>query len=505
MYLDPPGTRTLRGVSGRLRPRSTAIGVLIALVVAALAGAAIWLQIQGWSSLGAESNGACGTRYGSCPPGSTPVLIGSFLVAFVAIPAVLFTLHWRPRRLFLPVLVIGLVGGGYAGQSVFQGLHGVSLTVKWSAPFEGQNVATQGVWVRGDSVVRVRADEVVSYAAATGAVRWTFPIPGQDIVCAVSRTTAGAVGVIAYGAQNTPCGHLVAIDLTTGRQLWAADVPTAGQEAPPIDDFIAAAGNLVVTRAADQVIALDARTGAQRWARSWSDGCQVQFVAADPSAVVAIAPCQNGYVVSDLDPATGTPRWETPVAEANYQLAVLSVRPVVVSDLLPGARSVDNVRVFTSQGKQDVTIPVTGVNSPDGPVDLAIAPRSDKSFAPQPLWWTVVANGMLVGITHDINNHDDAVAFSLATGRQQWLTRLSTYVDGVTMNGNGMVVIDASPPALVIQSISLANGVTSQVGVINYGDFYLNSDVALYPVGGRYVAVNQVGVNPNPPVFAFGG
>lgn len=496
----------MRGVSGRLQPRSTLLGVVIALIVSALAGAAIWLQIQGWSSLGTDSGGACGTRYGACPPGSTPVLVGSFLVAFVAIPAALFTWYWRPRRLFLLLLVVGLVGGGFAGQAAFTGLHGVSLSVRWSTPFDGpNNLATQGVWVQGGSVVRVRIDEVVSYADATGAAQWTYPIPGQDAVCAVSRTTAGSVGVLAYGAQNAPCGHLVAIDLTGGRQLWATDVPTDGQEAPPIDDFVAAAGNLVVTRVGDQVVAFDARTGAQRWARSSSSGCQVEFVAADPSAVVGIAACQNGYLVSDLDPATGTPKWETPVVEPSYQLALLSVAPVVVSDLVPGARSVDNVRVFTAQGKQDVTIPVSSVSSPDGPVGLAIAPRSGKGFGPQPLWWAVVADGMLVGVTPEVNGHDDAIAFSLATGRQQWLTALSTNVDAVARNGNGLMVLDDTQPAMVMQSISLANGSVSQLGVINSRDFDLNDDVALYPVAGRYVAVNQVGVNPDPPVFAFGG
>jgi hypothetical protein len=68
-----------------------------------------------------------------------------------------------------------------------------------------------------------------------------------------------------------------------------------------------------------------------------------------------------------------------------------------------------------------------------------------------------------------------------------------------------VVVLDATQPAIVLQSISSANGSVSALGVINSRDFDLDNDVALYPVAGRYVAVNQVGVNPDPPVFAFGG
>jgi hypothetical protein len=85
------------------------------------------------------------------------------------------------------------------------------------------------------------------------------------------------------------------------------------------------------------------------------------------------------------------------------------------------------------------------------------------------------------------------------------LTVLSTNVDAAARNGNGLMVLDATPPAMVMQSISLANGSVSELGVINSRDFDLDDDVALYPVAGRYVAVNQVGVNPDPPVFAFGG
>ncbi len=487
------------------RRRWSVPGLIGALIVSALAGAAILMQIRGWSALGTEAGGACGGLYGACPPGETPILVSSLVGAIFTVPVAVALFFRRPRVVFALVGVLGLVGGAFAGQAIFDEVHGASLSTSWTAPFDPpNNLATQGVWVASESVIRIRTDEVVSYSSTTGAAQWTFSIPGNDVVCAVSRTTAGRVGVLGYGEQDAPCGHLVALDLATGRRLWATDIPTDGQEPPPATDLVAAAGGLVLARTADQIVAFDANTGTRRWTRNVADGCQEQFVAADPGTVVAIATCDSGYLVSDLDPATGNPRWATPIAEqqSSYQLSLLSVRPVVVSDVLPGQRTTDDIRVFTAQGRQDVTIPVTNINSPDGPVALNTAPQGGSGFGPQPLWWTVVAGGSLVGVTRDVNGHDDAIAFSLATGRQEWLTALPNDVDAVAVHGNGLVVIDESPPALQVQSISLANGAASEIGVLGSSPFG-NGDVGLYPVGGRYVAVNELGVNPVPPVFSF--
>jgi hypothetical protein len=490
----PPGRRYVRRV-------------IAAVVVSVLAGGAILLQIRGWSALATEAGGACGGFYGACPPGETPVMIISLIIGIGTVPVVFAMLFRRPRKAIISlIVVVGLVAGGFLGQDLFDTLHGRTIPVSWSAQYDpANNVATQGVWTTGDSVVRIRTDNVVSYDSATGATRWTFGIPGQDVVCAISRTPAGQVGMLGYGPQNTPCDHLVALDLTTGRQLWSTDVAVDGQEQPPIVDFVAAGGNLAVTRTADEVIALDATTGTRRWTSNAADGCREQFVAADPTSVVAIATCDNEYVVADLDPATGSLRWQTRVPESTsgYQLALLSVTPVVVSDILPGQRTVDNVRVFTAQGRQNVTIPVASINSSDGPVDLNTAPLGGKGFGPQPVWWTVVADGRLVGLTHDINGHEDAIAFSVTTGQQEWLRKLPDDAEAVALNGNELTVVDESAPVFEVDSIALGNGASSEIGVIDSADFG-DDNIGLYPAGGgRYVAVNEIGANPVPPVFAF--
>jgi outer membrane protein assembly factor BamB len=476
-------------------------------VIAALAGAAIVLQVRGWGAIVTESGGSCGGRYGACPQGTLPVTVISLIVGIFTVPLALAMLFRRPRWMAL-VMVVGLVGGGFGGEAAFDFFHGPSLSISWTVPYDSPNtLVTEGVWVQGSSVVRVRSDEVVSYDSATGAAHWTFPIPGQNVVCAVSRTTAGDVGMIGYGPEDGACGQLVALDLTTGRKLWTTQGSTSPQSSgDALTDVVAAAGNVVAVAFEGGTIGYNARTGAQEWADASPSGCDDGFVGAEPSAVVVIATCDNSYVVADLDPATGASRWQTPVAEqaTNYELGLVSVRPVVVDDSLPGARGTDDLRVFDPHGKQSVTIPVNDINTSDGPTSLDTGLNAGDAFGPQPLRWSAVSGDILAGATKEINGHVDLVGFNLTTGRQQWLTSMSDDLVALGQSGNQLVVIDQSEPSFTVLSVAMNTGSTSTVGVLSGQDFS-DDATGLYPIGGHYVVVNANGTSPIPPVFAFGG
>ena len=171
-----------------MRPGKLARRLIIALIIGVLAGAAIMLQIKGWTTLGSEAGGACGTSdqgvsYGACPRGITPSLIISFLIGILAVPAAIAMLlrkGWIRRGL----VAIGVAGGVLAGQSLFGIWHGTDLTIAWVAPDDSSSqLTTVGAWASGGSLIRVRVDEAVSYDAATGASAvdaadardWTWP------------------------------------------------------------------------------------------------------------------------------------------------------------------------------------------------------------------------------------------------------------------------------------------------------------------------------------------
>ena len=485
--------------------------MIFALIISAIAAAAVTLQIHGWSDLLTETNGSCGGRHGgACPQGAFLDTGLALIVAIFSVPMA-FTMLFVARPRFVALFaVIGIIGGIFAGQSFYADIHGTNLSQDWSLPYDNPpTLVTEGAWLVGASVVRVRTDEVVSYAGATGAVQWTFPVPGQNVVCAVTRTTAGQVGVIGYAAEDAPCDQLTAIDLTTGRKLWSTtvDASDTSDQGDGLTDFVSAAGNTVAVRGDAGVTAYDARTGAQQWTQPAQDNCDDQFVVSDPDTVVAVAACQSGYVVADLDAATGTPRWQTPVdepiADSSYELAVLSVNPVVIDDSIPGARGIDNIRIFDGQGRQNTTIEATNITTPDGPTSLDTSEYADPGFKPQPLIWTTVSGGTLVAMTKELNGHDDLVGYSTTTGRQKWLTALPDDVDALTTRGNQIVLLDNGQPSPLLMSVNISTGSLSTLGVLA-GQTLDGEAAGLYLAGGKYVVVSQTGDTPGGPVFAFG-
>src|SRR5580692_5137683 len=85
---------------GRVRPGKLARRFILALVIGVLAGAAIMLQVKGWTTLGSEAGGACGTSdqgvsYGACPRGIAPTLITSFLIGLPFVPTAIAMLFRR--------------------------------------------------------------------------------------------------------------------------------------------------------------------------------------------------------------------------------------------------------------------------------------------------------------------------------------------------------------------------------------------------------------------------
>ena len=129
-----------------------------------------------------------------CPRGVVPVLVISFVVGLAAIPFVIAAVVRRPK-VNAGVAAVGLAVGVFAAQALSGGLHGTDLRVAWTAPYDAAGVqGTEGVWTAGSSLIRVRANQVVSYQAATGRQQWTLVVPGGDVACAVSADASSAVG-----------------------------------------------------------------------------------------------------------------------------------------------------------------------------------------------------------------------------------------------------------------------------------------------------------------------
>jgi outer membrane protein assembly factor BamB len=467
----------------------------VVLVLAAGAGAAIMLQVRGWSALESEPTGACASGSSACPRGVVPALIVSFVVGLAAIPVVIVALARRPR-ISAGVVAIGLAAGVFAAQALSGWLHGTQLRVDWTAPYDGPGtLTTEGVWTTGGSLIRVRADEIVSYQAGTGREQWTLAVPGAGAACAVSAQAAqapgqAATGLIGYGGAGGACDHVLAVDLGTGRQLWSRQV-AAGWTGDQGTGFVAAGGDTAVAVTAGAALGYDLRTGAPRWTALTPAGCSDQTVAAAQRSVVVLAACGQDFDVIGLDPASGSQLWITPVPEpaAGYQFAILSADPVVVDDLLPGTRPVDHVLTFGADGRLQSTIPA-------GDLDTSYYQGSGPEV--------VVSDGLLAGVTRPSGGYSDVVAFRLSDGRRQWLVPVPGNVVSLRQDGGQLLAVDQSQPAPALDAISLPGGSLRTIGFIPRGVVDL-SGASAQVAGGRYVVVNLTGRSPVPPVAALSG
>ena len=474
--------------SGRFAGWKVAAGVL---VLAAVAGAAIVLQVRGWSALEGESGSACGSGSAACPRGTVPVLVVSFVAGLAAIPLVIAAVVRRPA-INAGVAAVGLAAGVLAAQSLSGWLNGTQLRVDWTAPYDASaTLTTEGVWTTGGSLIRVRADEIVSYDVASGHQQWTLPVPAGDVACAVSAEAAAGTGLIGFGTGGGACDHVLAVDLGTGHQLWSRQV-AAGWKGDQGTGFVAAGGDTAVVVTASGVLGYDLRTGAPRWTLLVPGGCSGQTVAAAPQSGVMLAACGQGFDVIDFDLASGRQLWSTRVAEpaSDYQFAILSAAPVVVSDVLPGTPADDHVRVFGAGGAVASTIPAGGA----GGLDTS----SYQGFGPE----VVVSGGLLAGVTPASGGHPDVVAYRLSDGRRRWQVRLPGDVLGVRPDGGQLLVIDESAPAPTLDAITLASGTLHAIGLIPRGVTGA-SGTGVYPAGGRYLMVNLTGRAPVPPVAAL--
>jgi outer membrane protein assembly factor BamB len=358
-------------------------GLLAATGCAAAANGA------GVSSIGARSPGTAraGTRAASCPapPARHAWAEEVSLAGRLGWRTPLAT-HGNDVSPVVEPLVIGTVAV-FAQDGSVHGLRLASGQPLWS--FTGVQ-SVYGMW-RWQDLVVVLTDQVSDHArltgldAATGAVRWTLPLPGGGLYgdlaatgdgglamvradgtlevvnlatgavrwtrrTGTSQALAAAGSVVFFGAD----GRLTAYDAQTGRPVWT----TSGLPAQPAAQL--AGGLLLVTStiqggtaqagsALGAVTAVRAATGRIAW--RFNPGPTVSVLAADPVAGVAVA-TYNPDRLYLLDPATGRPRWQAATAAGYGMVPVFTTGGMIgVEGGIPGFGSVRLVDRDAASGR----------------------------------------------------------------------------------------------------------------------------------------------------------
>ena len=188
------------------------------------------------------------------------------------------------------------------GQIVAHSLRGGDRLWRWRADGPGAT-ADAGLVLSGEAVVAPLGNGlVVGLDRADGTVRWTVrPDTLARFVAAPVVLPGGAVAV----ADDR--GRVRALAPETGEILWTRDVGAPVGHTPAVD---AAAAALLVPTTRGDLVALDARTGAERWRVALGQDDRVAPRVATPGVGggLAVAGASNGHLAA-VDVASGAPRW----------------------------------------------------------------------------------------------------------------------------------------------------------------------------------------------------
>jgi eukaryotic-like serine/threonine-protein kinase len=210
-----------------------------------------------------------------------------------------------------PLVIDGLVVvGDQAG--VVHALDQAGGAERWRASTDGP---IDGAVAEGGGLVLLATASGSAYALdpSSGEIRWRADLPGG-----VSRSIA-ATDELVYCAVSG--GLLVSLRTSDGSPVWQASMAADGEGGTPTvaDGLVFAATGLDSdSRETQGIVALDARTGAERWRH------------ASPSGAVMYAPAVAdgiGYIVTKdeqvvaVDAGSGEVRWTATTGATNDALA----------------------------------------------------------------------------------------------------------------------------------------------------------------------------------------
>ncbi len=315
----------------------------------------------------------------------------------------------------------------------------------WQANLSGP-IGTSPVTAGGTVFVAVQDGSLVALDLKSGAQRWTSQVSTTALS---TPEVVGGLVVVGTGLDG-----LQAIDAATGLKRWSVAADGGIPGAP------AHAGGLVVF-ATDRgtVGAVDATTGAMAWTASADDPVIGSVAIADGTVVVSTNGGDVGHgTLVALDLKTGAQRWRTDVGYFGR----------VGTPGIAGGRVYDSTGLDTSTPGSHHIVAVdlaTGAidwafaNATDDPVytpaingDEAYIPGEDHTLtrvatATGAVDWTFTANGVVEvvpalagGAVYTASNNDSAFALDRATGKELWSLPIRGIPYGPTVAG-GMLLI----------------------------------------------------------------
>lgn len=386
-------------------------------------------------------------------------------------------------------------GPSSSPSSSASGTSGGRAAVAWKVPPVGGPYDTgPGAWGLGDTAVQVRLDGLSAYDVRDGAVRWNVPAPARETVCAMGPDVEGNVGIVAFGRHEKPCATLAAVHTSTGKVLWRQPVRGAG-----LAPYGLAVGGSTAVAAEDRVVrGRSTETGEQRWQRPLGQGCAVRALDADAARALLVEQCGSGARLVALETRTGRERWARALpVESEVAAAVLSVTPAVVAVDEEDTRGTHALLAFDDGGTPAPTVPITG------PAGALVVPEQVSRTGD----WArpVVVGELLIALASSgSSGADKVVALSLKDGRTVWEHRPDRAdIEALTLEPDGRLGILVRGAGAEVVLLDAATGAVRGGIATDDRAAAVGTRPELLPATGGHVIVNRVASPPQPSVFAL--
>ncbi|RPF43909.1 putative pyrroloquinoline-quinone binding quinoprotein [Streptomyces sp. Ag109_G2-6] len=355
----------------------------------------------------------------------------------------------------------------------FEWLRGPHLTLFGYQVPEGPAAGRPlGAWEEhgSGSVIRVRTDGVSAYDGE-GRHGWGIAAPPDGAaVCGMSEETPARTGLLVYGRGGVCGSRLVAVDLASGRQLWAQDVPDPS-------GTVSAGGSLVLTAPGGTVVARDLATGTERWRSPLPEGATATGLRAGPDRVLVTArSAPGGSELLALDPATGAPAWRASLPAGAEPATIVSAAPAAA--VIAGGR----LLVFDARGGQHT---------------------EGSPYVPSADGRRIRLGDVLVVAVPEREEREVLAGFSLTDGRLLWRRPLGDDWSVRTLGaaaGGRVAVVSRGPYSHLWDLDPRTGTATAEPAVLRVRDLPMGDRTVLY--GRTFVNLDPGGALP--PVFDLG-
>ncbi len=317
-----------------------------------------------------------------------------------------------------------------------------SLKPVWEAQHAGPpDSDALGSMHRDGLIVRASYDRLRAFDALTGEERWTWLVPGRDVLSAMADEVVDGVALVAHwpdgygGAKNAT---VTALDVTSGDELWSAgqnlgDLRHYGTGLRP--GTLALCEERAMVATGEGVVALDRRTGRPAWTLR-HDLAERAMIGAAGDRLVLVTPQGNGATVRSVDVSDGSVRWEKPVPVDGPldRVRIADVDPLLLVVEGEGRRGSNCVLHLDADG-QVVSEIASADGSPLLPYESPVLADGRRRF----IWSgdTLVAFVKASGYDHV----GLLAGFSLSTGKHLWTWDEISTIDALAWHRGHVVAL----------------------------------------------------------------